>query len=322
MRILTSYICRSVQRVVRAVRQETTRQLLGLDADPDESPDNSYAAVRAIFVRDNFNDARRAHKTYVDSGGERGRHIKLGTPYFLGHQVDGSEDKLFTAVASVWQLLAIGRQINSGWPLVLHCDASFNVCRADVSLITIGCNILGGHYRNIVSGLMGGGKETKQGYQATYDACRSAFLLVCKMPACHDPDCTTCKIIDATVSQPSMQSYLSSEVAAAKELPVVGLTADSGKSVRGFARDVLHVPHFKCFNHITGRIMFISHVDFSCLFLNDILCPQVSPVSSHSTRTSSTLLWCTTSSTRGSPVQLSTHSHKPRRQFKMQCLST
>jgi len=102
MRILTSYMCRSVQRVVRAVRHETTREILGLAADPDESPENSYAAVRAIFARDDFNDARRAHKTYVNSGGERGRHIKLGTPYFLGHQVDGSEDKLFTAVASVW----------------------------------------------------------------------------------------------------------------------------------------------------------------------------------------------------------------------------
>ena len=176
-------MCSSVQRVVRTARQETTRQLLGLDAEPDDSPANSYAAVRAIFTRDDLNAARRAHKTFVETRGERGKHIKLCTPYFLGHQVDGSEDRLFTAVASVWQLLTIGRQINSGWPLVLHCDASFNVCRADLSLLTIGCNVLGGHYRNIVSGLMGGGKETKQGYEATYDACRSAFHLVCKLPA-------------------------------------------------------------------------------------------------------------------------------------------
>ena len=133
-----------MQRVVRAVRLETTRQLLGLDADPDESPENSYAAVRAIFARDDFKSALRAHKSYVDTHGERGCHIKMCTPYFLGHQVDGSEDMLFTVVASVWQLLAIGRQMNSGWPIVLHCDASFNVCRADISLYTIGLNLMGG----------------------------------------------------------------------------------------------------------------------------------------------------------------------------------
>jgi hypothetical protein len=126
------------------VCHETTRQLLGLDAEPDEPPANSYAAVRAIFARDdlNANAARHAHKTFVETCGERGRHIKLCTPFFLGHQVDSSEDRLFTSVASVWQLLTIGRQIKSGWPLGLHCDASFNVCRADLSLLTIGCNVL------------------------------------------------------------------------------------------------------------------------------------------------------------------------------------
>jgi hypothetical protein len=159
---------------------------------------------------------------------------------------------------------------------VLHCDASLNVCRADLSLLTISCNVLGGHYRNIVSGLMGGGKETKQGYEATYDACQSAFHLVCKLPACHDDDCNTCKVIKGTVTQPLLQSYLSSEDAEAKKLPVVCVTADSGKAVGGFALDVF--------------------------------CLQVSPVSSLSTGTSLNLRRCTTSSTRGSPVQLSTHS--------------
>ena len=144
-------MCSSVQRVVRTARQETTRQLLGLDAEPDEPPTNSYAADRAIFARDDLNAARRVHQTFVETRGEHGQHIKLCTLYSLRHQVDGSEDRLFTAVASVWQVLAIGRRINSGWALVLHCDASFNVCRADLSLPTIGCIVLGGHYRNIVS---------------------------------------------------------------------------------------------------------------------------------------------------------------------------
>jgi hypothetical protein len=57
-------------------------------------------------------------------------------------------------------------------PVTMHhnyCDASFNVCRADLSFITIGCNVLSGHYRNSVSWRMAGGKEIKQGYEATYE---------------------------------------------------------------------------------------------------------------------------------------------------------
>jgi hypothetical protein len=44
--------------------------------------------------------------------------------------------------------------------------------------------VLGGHYHNIVAWLIGGGEETKQGYEATYDDCQSAFILVCRLPTC------------------------------------------------------------------------------------------------------------------------------------------
>jgi hypothetical protein len=46
-------------------RHETTHELLGLDADLDKSPENSYAVVRAIYTTDDFNTARRSHKTFV-----------------------------------------------------------------------------------------------------------------------------------------------------------------------------------------------------------------------------------------------------------------
>jgi hypothetical protein len=109
--------------------------LLGLDAEPDEYPENSHAGVRTIFMRDDFKSVRHAHKAFVETRGDCGLHFKLCTPYILGHQVDGSEDNLYTAISIEWQLLAIGRQINPGWPLVLHCDALFNDCCADLSLI-------------------------------------------------------------------------------------------------------------------------------------------------------------------------------------------
>jgi hypothetical protein len=47
-------MCNSVQRVVSVVRHEITCGLLGLDGEPDESPENSYAEVRALFRRDDL----------------------------------------------------------------------------------------------------------------------------------------------------------------------------------------------------------------------------------------------------------------------------
>jgi hypothetical protein len=72
--ILSSFICSSVQRVVRTALHETTHELLGLDADPDESLENSYAAVRAIYTRDDFNTARSSHKTFVESADGASRY--------------------------------------------------------------------------------------------------------------------------------------------------------------------------------------------------------------------------------------------------------
>jgi len=258
-----------VQRLVLASRKAVTRQLLGLDADPDESPENSYAAVRAIFARDDFTEARRAHKIFVETRGERGTHIKLTATYFLDHQIDGSEDKLHTSIATVWQLLTVARQINSGWGLVLHCDASFNVCRANLSMITVGCNILGGHYRNLVVGLMQGGKETKQGYTVTYNNMLSSFFKVLKMPACHNPECKTCKIIAITMNHSNMQKYLQSDQAKEKDLGVLVLTGDSGKSVDAFAEH-LGVRHFKCSNHITGNLDMLTPYPIS--FADSLVC--------------------------------------------------
>ena len=154
-----------------------------MDAEPDESPENSYAAVRALFLKNAFKTARREHNFFCESKGERGAHFKMCDTYCMHHEVAGAEDKLFASFSSIWQLLGIGRQMNSKWAAVLHCDASFNFCRADMALVTIGINTLGGHYRNLITSIVGGGKETKQGYSVTYNAMRSGFHLVCSLPA-------------------------------------------------------------------------------------------------------------------------------------------
>ena len=136
-----------------------------MDAEPDEPPDNSYAAVRAIFLKYDFKASRKQHLRFCKSNGERGQHIDLCATLCLHHEVDGAEDKLIAVFSTLWQLLGLGWQINSGWPLILHGDASFNVCRSEVGFATLGINILGGHYRNVAATIMGGARETKQVYE-------------------------------------------------------------------------------------------------------------------------------------------------------------
>ena len=161
------------------------------------------------------------------------------------------QELLFAAFSSVWQLLGLARQINSGWPIVLHCDASFKLCRLEISMATIGFNTLGGRYRNAVASLNGSGRETKQSYEVSYNAMRSAFHIVSTLPTCHDPGCKACSALRSTVQHAAMVAHLASELASSKSLPVVGVTADSGKAVAAFAT-LLNVLRFKCFNHITG----------------------------------------------------------------------
>jgi hypothetical protein len=244
--------------LVRETRQDLTRQLLGLDADPDESPENSYAAVRVIFAKHDFKAAVKQHRLFCSTRGAQGQHFQLCASFCLHHEVSGAEETLFAAFSSIWQLLGFGRQINSGWPIVLHCDASFNFCRSEVSLVTIGYSTLGCHYRNVVASINGGGRETRQSYEVTYNAMLSAFHIVCAMPTCDDVECKTCCLLEYTRTEPLMETHLKSDQAKVKELPVLAVTADSGKGVAAFAREVVGVPRFKCYNHITGNLLLLS----------------------------------------------------------------
>jgi hypothetical protein len=101
-------ICSSVQRVVRTESHETTHELLGLDADLDESPENSYATVRAIYMRDDFNTARCLHKNFVESADGASRYA----PHNLW--------------VTKWTVARISSSLPlhlcGNWPLVLHCD--------------------------------------------------------------------------------------------------------------------------------------------------------------------------------------------------------
>ena len=74
---------------------------------------SSYGNLTTIAKMNNFQAARRSHKAWL--GGAEGHHISLTDVYCLAADIDGTERKAFMCMSNVWSLLAIARQVNSGW---------------------------------------------------------------------------------------------------------------------------------------------------------------------------------------------------------------
>jgi hypothetical protein len=152
----------SVQRMVRTEHHETTRELaelLGFKAWMQNRMNLRVPRIptlRSLLSSREMTSIQRDVRTKPLSkpgASERGRRrLKLCAPYFLGHQVDGSEDNLYTAIATVWQLLAIDKPRIAARAALQHFVQSL-LCRP----LAV---ILGGHKRNIVSCLMVVSKET------------------------------------------------------------------------------------------------------------------------------------------------------------------
>ena len=161
--------------------------------------------------------------------------------------------------SNIWsfKLLSIARQINAGWDFLWHVNATFNFCRAEARLITLGPslghNSLGVHYHNLCWTIMGGSRETKQTYEQSYDAVQRAEHLIFKLPVCCLKDCITCAAVRLFQSHAKMSAFLSRDyVVPNKALPADGVNLDCGGAVVSFARETLGVDPSKCGAHITG----------------------------------------------------------------------
>jgi len=248
-----------VLRLVSARRNLITSTRLGLPCT--DKIEASYGKLAAFAAERQFQAARRSHKLYVQGG--EGSHISLKRAYCLAADIDGAQEKVFLCMSNIWSLLAVARQINSGWPVIWHGDVTFNFCKADASFISIGVNSLGGHYNNVAWSIMCSGRESGQSYRVTYDVVRTAIHLVLKIPECAMADCITCRAIRDTRGQLKMKRFMASDVALAKGLPGAGLTADGGKGINELC-EILRIDRFKCSNHLTGTqqfpvMMFAAH---------------------------------------------------------------
>ena len=237
---------RHVQRAVSSFRIRMTAASVG------GSLSDAYGSFTRMAQFLDFTKIRRAHKAHCDNA-RTGKHISLTECFVISADVDSGDDKIFICFSNLWSLLSIARQINSGWDFVWHGDATFNFCRADAGLITLGHNSLGAHYQNLCWTIMGGSRETKQTYEQSYEALRRAAHLIFKLPVCCLEDCITCAAVRLSRSHAKMSAFLARDgVVPNKVLPADGANLDCGGAVVSFARETLGVDPSKCGAHITG----------------------------------------------------------------------
>ena len=110
---------------------------------------DAYGSFTRMAQFLDFTTIRRVHKEHCNNA-RTCKHISLTECFVISADVDSGDDKIFICFSNLWSLLSIARQINSGWDFVWHGDATFNFCRADAGLITLGHNSLGEHYHNLV----------------------------------------------------------------------------------------------------------------------------------------------------------------------------
>ena len=98
-----------------------------------------YGSFSRMVQHLDFTTIRRAHKEYCLKA-RSGKHTLLSDCFLIPADVDSGEDKIFVCFSRLSSLLSIAQQIDSGWNFLWHGDATFNFCRAEAGLITLGHN--------------------------------------------------------------------------------------------------------------------------------------------------------------------------------------
>ena len=65
-------------------------------------------------------------------------HIELHDVAVIGFSADGDEASLAMALFNVWMVLNYFRVLNSGWPMQLMGDGTFNFVDRDIAMLGMG----------------------------------------------------------------------------------------------------------------------------------------------------------------------------------------
>ncbi len=105
------------------------------------------AAVRSIFIFHwLYSCCDQMHCRHIDGD----KHIELHDPIAVGFCADSKDASLSMAFTNVWMMLNYFRVLNSGWPMQLMGDGTFNFADRDIAMLCMGVMTPGGKLRPLI----------------------------------------------------------------------------------------------------------------------------------------------------------------------------
>ena len=127
-----------------------------------------YKQVNKYFYIDSFIIVKADHIYFSCGRHVAGtEHIKLHSFYVTAYA--SQSDKIFMGLMSVNNMLHYYRLINSGWPVQIMADASYNFCSLDVACMGFSVNTLQLKLYPLAYALFSG-TETFETYAETWKA--------------------------------------------------------------------------------------------------------------------------------------------------------
>jgi hypothetical protein len=180
------------------------------------------------------------------------KHIELHDPIVVGFCADGEDASLSMAFTNVWMMLNYFRVLNSGWPMQLMGDGTFNFADRDIAMLGMGVMTPGGKLRPLIFSYVP--TESAEAYKFCWMAFeRSAISFVNKFQPCDVEECTTCQSILAVLkNEMTVEAGKTNMFQRQKRLAVDVATSDNSAAFKKFAVENLGISSMKCAAHLTG----------------------------------------------------------------------
>ena len=170
--------------------------------------------------------------------------------HIIGFQAKQDEGTLFVCFTNVWMLLNYFCVINTGWPVQLMGDATFNFCESDIGLAGFGVMQAGGRLAPLIYSLVP--TESAEAYALMWNSfSKTAISLVRKFSCCEKAVCSTCSSINRVLQHPRTASKLSDEkFTRQKRLAVDFATSDNSQAWKSFSIHQIGLIPQKCIAHL------------------------------------------------------------------------
>ena len=247
---------KTLSRSVRTVVKIQKRASLASLTDGVEVT-NSYASIAALGDRLWFGDILRRHNDDEDDFHFSDPH----KVFCIGNVApESAGEEIFLNITSMWNILNLGRGLQSGWPNVLSGDGTGKISNKQVTMVSFGINSIPAKFNTLNYCI--GPVENGDIYIKSWDGVESTWYDImlkwkcCQLSYAH---CRVCALISVVKSL------------ATKEL-IEKAKSDNTDLFRNFAETIGAIP-LTCDVHGSGKPNFFTSV----LYALTIYTRQLSP---------------------------------------------